>query len=89
MAEIKKISARIWHKHDIEANWENVADFIPGDGEIIIYDPDENFNFPRIKIGDGITSIGSLGFYESFVREQIISAQIISWEESDAQGGSE
>ena len=38
----KTIKSRISQKHDIEANWLLVPDFIPLNGEIIIYDEDEN-----------------------------------------------
>lgn len=30
--------------------------------EIIVYDPDENYDYPRIKIGDGKTNINALPF---------------------------
>ena len=53
MAEIIK-KARIFLKNGKEENWELVNDFIPGKGEMIIYNIDENHTTPRIKIGDGI-----------------------------------
>lgn len=37
MAE-KNLNARIVHKHDLEINWEKATNFIPKQGEIIIYD---------------------------------------------------
>ena len=36
--------------------------FTPFAGEIIIYDTDENYSYPRIKIGDGETNINNLPF---------------------------
>lgn len=61
--EIKKnINSRIINKHDIEANWNNNPDFIPSQGEIILYDIDENYGFERFKIGDGITNVINLPF---------------------------
>lgn len=56
------IKTRILHKHDIEANWLLKEDFIPLDGELIIYDIDENHSYPRTKIGDGKTKISDLPF---------------------------
>lgn len=53
---------RIKHKHDTEVNWNQRSNFIPLDGEIIIYDPDDNYNYSRIKIGDGKTKVIDLSF---------------------------
>ena len=60
MANEKNINSRIQHKHDIEANWLKASNFIPKIGEIIIYDPDENYPFSRVKIGDGNTNVNNL-----------------------------
>lgn len=56
------MSTRIIHTHDTEAKWLELSAFIPKQGEIIIYDADENYAYERIKIGDGKTSISSLPF---------------------------
>ena len=64
MASEKPVSTRIQQKHDIEANWLKAINFIPKDGEIIIYDVDDNHELPRLKIGDGITNVNSLPFIE-------------------------
>lgn len=58
----KHIDSRIINKHDIEVNWNSNPNFIPLQGEIIFYDIDENYNFERFKIGDGITNIINLPF---------------------------
>ena len=63
----KTIKSRISQKHDIEANWLLVPDFIPLNGEIIIYDEDENYSYKRIKIGDGETAVGSLSFIDQYL----------------------
>ena len=61
----KMFNTRIIHKHDTEANWLLVEEhFIPKAGEIIIYDPDNEHNYSRIKIGDGVSNIGKLSFFE-------------------------
>lgn len=62
MTNEKQIKARFQQKHDIEANWNLAVNFIPKAGEIIIYDPDANYNYSRLKIGDGVTSVNQLNF---------------------------
>lgn len=62
MAKEKQINSRFQQKHDIEANWNKAINFIPKDGELIIYDVDNNHSVPRIKIGDNQTSIIDLPF---------------------------
>lgn len=63
----KNMNTRIIHKHDIEANWEKAINFIPKQGEIIIYDIDTNYNYERFKIGDGVTTVNNLLFTTSQV----------------------
>lgn len=58
----KTMKARVQHKHDIETNWLKATNFTPLASEIIVYDPDENYDYPRIKIGDGKTNINALPF---------------------------
>ena len=62
MANEKHINSRIQHKHDIEANWLKATTFIPKQGELIIYDIDDNHDYERIKIGDGATIVSNLPF---------------------------
>ena len=61
MAE-KNLIGRIIHKHDIEENWLKATNFIPKQGEIIVYDIDSTYNYERFKIGDGTTNINTLPF---------------------------
>ena len=62
MAE-KTLKTRIIHKHEPEANWKLLATgFTPKKGEIIVYDIDENYNYERFKIGDGVTNVNDLPF---------------------------
>jgi hypothetical protein len=58
----KTIKSRIIHKHDIEANWLKANNFIPQQGELIVYDIDENYDYERFKIGDGETLVNTLPF---------------------------
>ena len=63
----KNMNTRIQHKHDIETNWLKATNFTPLVGEIVVYDPDGNYDYPRIKIGDGKTNINSLPFIKDGV----------------------
>ena len=60
---IQKIKARQVQKHDSAENWRKAGEngFIPQDGEIIVYNADEE-NEVRMKIGDGKTNINDLPF---------------------------
>lgn len=58
----KNINTRIEHKHDIEANWNKAINFVPKAGELIIYDPDENYSYYRVKIGNGQQKLSELSF---------------------------
>lgn len=62
MAIEKQLNARIPQKIDTEANWLKAVNFIPKNGEIIVYAPDENYDTPRMKIGDGVTKVNDLPF---------------------------
>lgn len=70
MAE-KTIKTRIIHKHAVESNWAKATNFVPKQGELIIYD-DRYFDSNgdeiivsdsiRWKIGDGVTLVNDLRF---------------------------
>ena len=60
----KMFNTRIIHKHDSEANWNKAVNFIPIQGEIIVYDIDEIYNYERVKIGDGIRKVNDLPFVD-------------------------
>ena len=72
----KNIKTRIQHKHDTEANWNKATGFIPKIGELIVYDADGTYSYPRFKVGDGITSVVNL----AFANEQVLSTQAIHGE---------
>ena len=76
MAE-KRIKTRIIHKHAIESNWVKATNFVPKQGELIVYDievdeygntltlptgRDVPYAYERFKIGDGITLVSNLPF---------------------------
>lgn len=54
--------ARISLLHNTEAGWNARPDFKPFAGEVIVFDPDTQFSYPRIKIGDGKTLLKDLPF---------------------------
>lgn len=76
MITIKNINTRIQNKHDIENNWLKAINFIPKDGEIIIYDIDENYTYPRLKIGNGIDTINTLPFMNKIDSTLTMSNQV-------------
>lgn len=66
--------------HATEAEWL-LINYVPKQGEIIIYDKDETYDYTRFKTGDGLTqanqlpfSLTSLSEVEVFVNNQINSA---------------
>ena len=70
MAE-KTLKSRIIHKHDTAANWLKGANFIPKQGEIIVYDIDADHNYERFKIGDGKTAVNSLPFADGALKDYV------------------
>lgn len=83
MAE-KNFNARIVNKHDIEANWNKATNFIPKQGELIVYDIDSNYSYERFKLGDGTTVVNLLPFVVTAITnteiDEICSATISSAE---------
>lgn len=75
MASKREIKTRVISKHDSEANWSLATNFIPFAGEIIIYDADENNPLPRVKIGDGKTTVSNLSFMHKDLKENLQETQ--------------
>lgn len=69
----KTFYSRQQQKHDIEENWLKAVNFIPMQGEIIIYDADELHSYERMKIGDGYLNVNALPFFAS----NISSTQVL------------
>ena len=67
-----EIMTRIIHTHDTEENWNNLTSFIPLQGELIIYDIDENHPYQRFKLGDGKSEIKDLPFVSDVIVHTII-----------------
>ncbi len=73
----KAVTTRIQHKHDLEVNWLKAVNFIPMQGELIIYDAEVDasgktlslptsrttpYTYERFKIGDGKNTVSNLPF---------------------------
>ena len=59
----KQIKARIQHKIDTYAHWSLAKNFVPYEGELIIYTTDENGDKNiGLKIGDGVKNVIDLDF---------------------------
>lgn len=54
-AELKSNTEDYWNLHPI----------VPGSGELIIYSVDGNHPYPRLKVGDGTTSVAALPFIDA------------------------
>lgn len=80
MAE-KNIKTRIIHKHDTEENWNKATNFIPKQGEIIVYDIDSSHSHERIKVGDGTTNVISL----PYIGEITVDAELSATSENPVQ----
>lgn len=82
----KAVTTRIQHKHDLEANWLKAVNFVPMQGELIIYDAEVDTNgqtltlptgrttpytYERFKIGDGKTLVSNLPFSTEPIENKI------------------
>ena len=57
------MKARVSQLHKTEAEWNNLPNFVPIEGEFIIFDSDSRHSYARLKIGDGITKLKELPFF--------------------------
>ena len=76
MAE-KILEARVQMKTDTEENWLKATNFIPKNGEIIIYAIDATHNYQRVKVGDGTTLVNSLPFINEAITESTINSTCV------------
>ena len=60
----KRVKGKIIFKHETEADWGQ-SNYIPEQGEKILYDPDESHNYTRVKYGDGSHTVKDLPFSPS------------------------
>ena len=64
MGEEKRLKGKIIFKHETEADWA-MSNYIPQNGELVLYDPDEKHEGTRLKRGDGINYVKDLPFITS------------------------
>jgi hypothetical protein len=57
------MKARVSHLHRTEAEWAKLNAWVPEAGELIVYDPDDHYDYARIKIGDGVKTLKELTFF--------------------------
>lgn len=60
----KRVKGKLIFKHETETDWGQ-SNYIPEQGEKILYDPDENHNYTRVKYGDGSHTVKDLPFSPS------------------------
>lgn len=57
------MKARVSQLYKTEAEWARLPNFMPLRGEFIVFAPDEQHSYPRLKIGDGVTLLVDLPFF--------------------------
>ena len=63
MANNKTVKTRVQHKRGTADNWKAAVNFVPLEGELIVYKTDDIINpSPRLKVGDGRTNVSELPF---------------------------
>lgn len=76
MAE-KTLNTRFQMKTDTEENWLKATNFIPKNGEIIIYATDATHSYQRVKVGDGIKKVNELPFINDAITESTINSTCV------------
>ena len=69
------LRARTIHIHDVEARWNQATQFIPKQGELVVYDIDNTHSYQRFKIGDGVTPVVELPFAVDAALKQFFTYQ--------------
>lgn len=67
------MKARVSQLHKTEAEWNVLPNFVPLQGEFIVFDPDKQHNYARLKIGDGCTLLNQLPFFQDVIRDNFIT----------------
>ena len=82
----KNFNTRITHKIDTYSHWELAVKFIPLNGEIIVYTPDDenDTRLTQIKIGDGKTYVNDLDFIVNGSFNGYIENIQSDWEENNS-----
>lgn len=67
------MKARISQLSKTETEWLRIPDFIPLQGELIVYNPDNKHPYARLKIGDGSTLLRELPFFVDYNIDNFIT----------------
>jgi hypothetical protein len=57
------MKARISQLSKTESEWALLQDFVPLQGELIIFSPDRQYRYSRLKVGDGTSKLNDLPFF--------------------------
>lgn len=57
------MKARVSQLYKTEVEWSRLQNFVPMRGEFIVFAPDGQHSYPRLKIGDGTTLLANLPFF--------------------------
>ena len=72
------LKTRVINKHDTEANWSQATNFIPLDGEIIVYEADSTHDYPRFKVGNGTSNVSQLPFSSDILINYVTTSALSS-----------
>ena len=72
----KTIHSRVQLKHDTEDHWLLATNFVPLAGEFIIYDVDASHTTPRLKVGNGVTTVTNLPFVSAEIKQASLDFSI-------------
>ena len=70
MGEEIRRKAKVVHKHETAANWA-LSNYVPEIGEIVFYDPDDEFDYTRQKNGNGKDKVSDLPFTTEEVKTYV------------------
>ena len=69
------MKARISQLCKTETEWSRLPEFVPLQGEFIIFSPDKHYHCARLKIGDGSTPLKKLPFCIDFAIDDFVANQ--------------
>ncbi len=67
------MKARVSQLCKTEAEWSRLTDFVPFQGEVIVFSPDKQYKYARLKIGDGSTPLRNLPFFIDYAINTFIA----------------
>ncbi len=68
------MKARVSQLCKTEAEWARLPDFVPLHGELIIFSPDKQYHYARLKIGDGSTTLKKLPFFIDYTIDDFVTS---------------